>query len=78
MYEIIKYVSSHNMDIDIRYLKDEDIIKIRVSRKDSASVYAVELLKYGIECLNVNPESLLLDEIKTMVMKMEGEESCIK
>lgn len=72
IYEIIKYVSSHYMDILFNYSNEEDLFKIRVSVKRGVSVYAVDRVMYGVEILNtLNQTDVLFDYVKEMVESLE-------
>lgn len=68
MKEIIHYAKERGVDISIRYINDEDAVKIQVSKKDGISVYTVDSILYNC----VWSEEILLNRIKTIVSKYEG------
>ena len=71
MYEIIKYVKDHGMNVSISYKYVEDIIKLEVSKSSGVSLYKIDDIVYGIELIKFSPEDLLFRRVEQMVYMLE-------
>lgn len=67
LYECIKYAAERDLNLCIKYDKDEELTRIIVSGTDGVSLYQKEMRMYSIESIDPRLGDLLIGNVKELV-----------